>query len=198
MGEMKISPKHFLLGMVIGFVIFFTFVGVSEKGQNNSVTVMGIQDEVSPTPGDEVIETPTPTATPTDTPTPTPKPSLTPKPTPILTPEPTPTPTPSVVPSSEPYDAISLVSKYAQEFGVDEHVLYTIGQCESGFNATSSNGPYGGVYQFHYSSWASIRNSMGLDTNPDLRFNPEESIKTAAFKIARDGTGAWPACSERL
>ena len=195
MGEMKISPKHFLLGMIIGFVIFFTFVGIGEKRQKDAVTVMGIQDEVTPTPVNEV-ETPTPSKTPTDTPSPTPIP--TPKPTPILTPTPSPTPTPSALPTSQPYDAISLVSKYAQEYGVDDHVLFTIGQCESGFNPTSVNGPYGGVYQFHYSSWASIRNSMGLDPDPDLRFNPEESIKTAAFKIARDGVEAWPACSGRL
>ena len=195
---MNISPKHFLLGMVIGFVLFFAYVGISEKRQDDPVTVMGAQDEAVPTPKEEVTKTPTLSATPTDTPTPTPRPSLTPKPTPSLTPVPTPTPTPSVIPSAQPYDAISLVSRYSQEYGVDEHVLFTIGQCESGFNPTSVNGPYGGVYQFHYSSWTSVRNSMGLDPNPDLRFNPEESIKTAAFKIARDGTGAWPACSTRL
>jgi hypothetical protein len=192
MGEMEISPKYFLFGMGIGFVLFFTFVGINEKRHNDEVTVLGIQDKVTPTLEVEPTPTPTPTATPTDTPTP--KPPLTPKPTPSSTP----IPTSSVLPSAQPYDAISLVSKYAQEYGISEDVLFTIGQCESGFNPTSSNGPYGGIYQFHYSSWASIRNSMGLDANPDLRFNPEESIKTAAFKISRDGTGAWPACSSRL
>jgi hypothetical protein len=35
---------------------------------------------------------------------------------------------------------------------------------------------------------------MGLDSNPDLRFNADESIKTAAFKIAHGGIGAWPNC----
>ena len=182
--------------MGIGFVLFFAFVGINEKRQNDAVTVMGIQDEATPSPQQESTPTPTPTATPTEKPTP--KPSLTPKPTPSLTPIPTPTPTPSILPSAQPYDAISLVSKYAQEYGIDDHILFTIGQCESGFNPTSVNGPYGGIYQFHHSSWTSIRNSMGLDANPDLRFNPEESIKTAAFKMARDGTGAWPACSSRL
>lgn len=202
MGEMDISPKHFLLGMVIGFVLFFAFVGISEKRQEDQVAVMGIQDEAVSTP--DAINTPTPTPSDTPSPTPTPKPSLTPrpsvtpKPTPSDTPIPTASPTPSVIPSAQPYDAISLVSKYAQEYGVEERVLYTIGQCESGFNPTSVNGPYGGVFQFHHSSWVSTRDSMGLDPNPDLRFNPEESIKTAAFKMARDGTGAWPACSARL
>jgi hypothetical protein len=35
---------------------------------------------------------------------------------------------------------------------------------------------------------------MGLNPDPELRFNAEEAIKTTAYKISRDGTGAWPVC----
>jgi hypothetical protein len=35
---------------------------------------------------------------------------------------------------------------------------------------------------------------MGLDTNPDLRKNAEEAIRTAAYKILNGGRGAWPNC----
>jgi len=198
---MNISPKHFLLGMVVGFVIFFTSVKISETKQKDSVMATGIQDESMLALAKEVVDqtpTPTPTTTPIATPSLTPMPTQIPKSTPVITPTTAPTTIPTVIPTFQPFNAISLVSKYAQEYGVDEHVLFTIGQCESGFNATSTNGPYGGIYQFHYLTWATIRNSMGLDPNPDLRFNPEESIRTAAFKIARNGTGAWPACSSGL
>lgn len=200
--KMNILPKYFVFGMVIGFVIFFSFVGLKESRKLDEVVVMGAQDENLPTPAPEVSITPsaTPEVTPTPTPTKTPKPTPKTTPTPILTPAatPTPTPTPSPIVQAEPYDAIALVKKYSQEYGINEQTLFVIGQCESGFNPTSVNGPYAGIYQFHYSSWSSTRNSMGLDPNPDLRFNPEESIRTAAFKISRDGTGAWPACSSGL
>jgi hypothetical protein len=35
---------------------------------------------------------------------------------------------------------------------------------------------------------------MGLDENLDLRYSAEESAKTAAYKMSRDGFGAWPVC----
>ena len=164
---MNIGPKYFLLGLVVGLAILFAAVGINKSRQGDFAMVMGVQDK----------STPTPTLAPTSTPTPTP------------------TPTPTIMPIPEPYDAISLVLKYAGEYGVDDNILFTIGQCESGFNTTSVNGPYGGIYQFHYLTWASIRNLMGLDPNSELRFNPEESIRTAAFKVSKDGAGAWPACS---
>ena len=184
--------------MVVGFVMFFVFMGIGEIKQGGPVTAMGVQDESKPTLTNEADQATSQTATPVATPSLTSAPSQTPESTPSVTPTFTPTSTPKVIPTPQPFNAILLVSKYAQEYGVDENILFTIGQCESGFNASLVNGPYGGIYQFHYSAWASIRNLMGLDPNPDLRFNPEESIRTAAFKIARNGTGACPACSSHL
>lgn len=87
-----------------------------------------------------------------------------------------------------------LFRHYSNEYGVDEGLLKSIAYCESHYNPEAVNGPYGGMYQFTASSWASARNRMGLDSNSGLRFNSEEAIKTAAFKVSQDGTGAWPAC----
>lgn len=84
---------------------------------------------------------------------------------------------------------------YGIQFNVDPGVLRKIAACESGFNSNAVNGPFGGMFQFLASTWSANRQVMGLDPNPDLRFQAEESIKTAAFKISRDGTGAWPTCS---
>jgi hypothetical protein len=61
-------------------------------------------------------------------------------------------------------------------------------------NPGSNGGIYGGMFQFDTQTWISTRTRMGLDTNPDLRYNAEEAIKSAAFKISQDGTRAWSGC----
>lgn len=147
-----------------------------------------------------ISPTPTPTNTPTPTPSPTAKPSPTPTHTPTPTPipptaTPTPTPVPTRVPAS-PAEIDDYFKRFAQEYGIDEELLRKIAICESGYNTQSVNGAYGGMYQFHTQSWQSTRMAMGADPNPDLRFNPEEAIRTAAYKISINGAAAWPACSE--
>lgn len=145
-------------------------------------------DKKIPTP--TTTPTPTPTPIPTSTPTPTPLPTATP--TPIKS-EPTPQPPLSIPVSSQ--DLENHFSKYSSEYGIDKELLKRIAACESGFNTNSRNGDYGGMYQFASSSWQSTRASMGMDQNTDLRFNAEESIRTAAFKISRGGSSAWPSCA---
>lgn len=105
------------------------------------------------------------------------------------------TPTPVAVNYTTPFDIQSLIVRYAAEYGVESNMMIRIAKCESGFRADAVNGPYAGIYQFVTSTWVSNRNAMGLDPDPNLRFNAEESIRTAAFKMGRDGYGAWPTCS---
>lgn len=85
--------------------------------------------------------------------------------------------------------------KYGQEYGVEPDLLVRIALCESGLNPSSTNGAYGGLYQYTPRTWMSTRTAMGLDPNPDLRFDPEEAIRTSAFKVSRGGINAWPNCS---
>lgn len=96
-------------------------------------------------------------------------------------------------------DTVGLIRKYASEYGANAEVMIAIARCESGFNAdaTSPSGAYKGIYQFVTSTWQSNRREMGLSDDPALMYNPEEAIKTAAFKMARDGYGAWPVCSQK-
>lgn len=134
---------------------------------------------------------------PTNTPTPTQ--IITPTPTiPVVTPTIIPSPTPTLIPIGAPADLESLFSKYASEYGVDKELMKKIAQCESGMNASSHNKTYdyGGMFQFASSSWIATRNQMGMNTDTSLRFNAEEAIRTAAFKISRGGVGAWPHCSK--
>ncbi|OGD62471.1 hypothetical protein A2160_00095 [Candidatus Beckwithbacteria bacterium RBG_13_42_9] len=86
---------------------------------------------------------------------------------------------------------------YASQYQVDCNQLKSIAHCESGFNPNAVNDIYSGLFQFSPSTWQVNRNRMGLDPNPDLRYSAEEAIKTAAFKISQDGTGAWPVCQYR-
>ncbi len=116
---------------------------------------------------------------------------LTVTPTPILIPTPTATPT---LPNPDHQTIDQWFQEYAQEFGVDIHLLRKIAVCESGYRIEATNGEYGGMFQFHRNTWISTRNQMGLDSNPDLRFNAQEAIRTAAWKISREGARAWPNC----
>lgn len=125
----------------------------------------------------------------------TPLPSLTPTTTPIPTATPTPIATPKPVIKISSNELDQLFEKYSKEYGVDKNLLAKIALCESGFNSGSRNGLYAGMFQFNASSWARTRTEMGLSTNPDLRTDAHESIKTAAYKMSKYGTSSWPACS---
>ena len=80
--------------------------------------------------------------------------------------------------------------RYASSLPLSEKIAF----CESSLKPDAVNGPYAGLFQFCSSTWISNRKALGLNPNPFLRYNAEEAVKTAAFKIARDGTGAWPVC----
>lgn len=92
-------------------------------------------------------------------------------------------------------DVYNMIQTYAGQYNADSAKMIAIAYCESGLRSNAVNGPFAGVYQFLSSTWQSNRRAMGLDPDPTLRYNIEESIKTAAFKMGRDGYGAWPACS---
>jgi len=116
----------------------------------------------------------------------------------------TPTPVALIVPSeptvavvNESVNVEMVVRQFASEYGVDGEIMVAIARCESGLRARAVNGPYGGIFQFLASTWSSNRNAMGMDPDPGLRFNPTEAARTAAFKMARDGFGAWPSCSKK-
>lgn len=141
------------------------------------------------------VTTSTPVPTPTSTPTPTPTAIPTPTPTAIPSPTATPTPTPLPMPEYTPEQIHGYVEQYSGSYALDPNMMRKIVQCESGFNEKATNGPYAGLFQFSTSTWISTRNAMGMDPDPNLRYHAEEAVKTGAFKISRDGYGAWPACS---
>lgn len=129
-----------------------------------------------------IISTPTPTDTPSPTATP-----ISP------TPTQTPTPTPIIIASAS---LDELFAKYSSEYGVDKELMKRIAYCESGLNPAAATNLYAGLYQFSESLWISTRTLMGQNNDPNLRFNAEESIRTAAFMISQGHLNIWPNCNK--
>ena len=224
---MKISIKHLLLGMSLGAVIvsFYGFIKLSPQTEIAQIQEKALVDiNTVNFPVDNISQVIEPEITgllnssvqtqvqfieiniykhdllsvEIETPTPTPIPSATPhaakqnQTTPNQAEENT-----SIQITNAPEDIITLIEKYAGEYGVDRNMMVGIAKCESGFRSNAVNGPYAGIYQFVSGTWISNRRAMGLDENLDLRYNAEESVRTAAFKMSRDGFGAWPVCQHK-
>jgi hypothetical protein len=139
---------------------------------------------------DVVVEDPTPTPTLTPIPTSTPTPTASPTPKPKNTPTPSPVPQPKISQA----EIHALMERFAGQYAVDVNILRHIAVCESGFDPGAVNGPYAGLYQFNSTTWKKNRILMGEDTNPDLRFNAEESIQTTAYLISQGKRYLWPNC----
>lgn len=160
-------------------------------GSPESAVLASADEEINaePTKSPEPTpkSTPEPSMAPTETPEPTPAPTETPVPVPTATPD---------VYAHPPYDG--WIAQYAGQYGIDRNLLDRIAQCESQFNPSivSPNGKYVGLFQFSVGTWQTYRgpNHLNLDTNPDLRSNPEEAIRTAAYLISKQGVSAWPLC----
>lgn len=176
---------------MLGNLTGFAFVSLLSLGSYAGSFVVPQTHIISPLPAHATSLTKIPTPTPTATPTPLP--TSTPTPTPTATPTPIPSDTPTVQASSSDIDG--WFDTYAHEQSVDESLLKKIARCESGFNTNARYMDYAGMFQFGPNSWIAVRQEMNADPNPDLRTNPEEAIKTAAFKIAHNGQDAWPNCS---
>jgi soluble lytic murein transglycosylase-like protein len=134
-------------------------------------------------------------------PSPTPSTSSGPTASPTLIPTAMPLPTETPVPTAIPVPTIaviadieSLFSKFSDEYHVDRETLKKVARCESSFNSQAENGPYTGMFQFLGQTWSTVRATMGLDTNPDLRKNAEEAIRTAAYMFAKGQANAWAGC----
>lgn len=183
---------NILISLVIVALVVILSVISGYFPRNKQTVVLGEsitqENKLATTSLPEETETPLPTTpTPTSTPTIEPMPTITATPTPV--PQPTETPT-----ISAPADLEPLFESVANQYGVDKNLLKKIAKCESNFNSTAKNGAYGGMYQYTESRWIENRNIMGLDPNPELRFNAEESMKTAAFFMVRGGISMWPSC----
>lgn len=138
----------------------------------------------------QIIVQPTPTLTPT----PTPLPTLTPVPTRIPTVSPTPTPFQNPTSTPKPLSLDELFAKYGAQYNVSPDVLKKIAGCESGFNPNAVRDDYAGLFQFASFAWVEARARIGLSNDQNLRFNAEESIRTAAHEINFKGTSGWSDC----
>lgn len=173
-GLMKI--KKWIL-LILSFIIFIIFIL-----DLSQVLFAGKNDEVLNPFVAYITNAPEPSSEPTVKPTKIP--AI--KPTMKLTRAPT------LITSEE---LENLFTEFSYEYSIDKELLKRIAKCESNFNSNTINKNYIGLFQFSDQSWISIRNNMGKDTNPDLRFNPEESMRTAAFLISQNKLSLWPNCN---
>lgn len=201
-----VSPTIYILGSSTSgthmAVTPVTPTVIESKMPTPSMTPPESSPTETPRPTHTTISASTPSKTPipTKTNTPTPKPSIVFTPTSIPpSSTPTLTPSPSLVlsPTQSSISSAQLdewFTKYSNTYSIDRQQLKSIAVCESGLNPNAKNGDYGGLYQFASSTWISTRKAMNIDTNTDMRFNAEEAIKTASFKISVSGTSAWQNC----
>lgn len=163
-------------GVVLASV--FSVIGATRTEERKQL----ISPVVSVSPTITVV-TPTPTSTPTATPTATPTIKR------RVTPKPKPTPT------AETKESVSrLVDKYSIEYGLDVNVVRYLVLCESGLRSNATNGKYVGLFQYDERTWKTIRSEMKLDTDPNLRYSAEESIKTTTYALSKGKRNLWPNC----
>jgi soluble lytic murein transglycosylase-like protein len=127
----------------------------------------------------------------------TPIPSTSPSPSPTPTPVPTVTTTPKP-PAVQKYSSQqinSFIESFAGQYAVSSHVLRYIATCESSFNPLALKGKYAGLFQFDARTWKTFRVKIGEDSNPDLRFNAEEAVQTAAYALSQGRATIWPNCA---
>lgn len=122
----------------------------------------------------------TPTATPTASPTPKKVEST-------AAPKPTPT--------KELFENVSgLLDKYSSLYSLDVNVVRHLALCESGLSSNATNGRYVGLFQYDSQTWKKIRSEMGLDTDPNLRYSAEESIRATTYALSQGKSKLWPNC----
>jgi hypothetical protein len=112
-----------------------------------------------------------------------PPPASPPRPAAVPAPRPAPVPAPAPPPSVAPDPAAAGGEAWA-----------ALRECESGGNyATDTGNGYYGAYQFSLATWQALGYS-GLPSEAP----PAIQDQAAAELQARDGWGAWPACSREL
>lgn len=171
-----------LLGIAADIVLLLVLI----------INVWATREPGSTTHTTAIIPSPTETIIPSLTPTPTLL--LTPTAKPKITFTPTPTPAFTMQTSSPQTNFDELFAKYGAQYGVDPEKLKSIASCESGFDPNQVTGIYGGLFQFSSLAWSEARGRIGLDATDSLRFNAEESIRTAAHEIQIKGTSGWSDC----
>ncbi len=104
------------------------------------------------------------------------------------------TPTPRSQPSYTSEDINNFINAYSDHYSVDPNVLRHMAICESGFNPQAKNWIYAGLFQFDKNTWISYRRKLGLNADPDLRYNAQEAVRTTAFALSLGARGLWPNC----
>lgn len=87
----------------------------------------------------------------------------------------------------------AIVERVAIDYGICPHYGLAIARLESDYEplAIGDNGRAAGTHQFHEESWRIVREKMGRDPDPMLRFDPWQSAETWAYACAEMGLWEW-------
>ena len=188
---LKMKKKEIWIGLYILLVVLGIMVVLKKDSEEKLALARYyslFEKRSSVRPAGSGVPSPAEKPTPEEVPTPT----FTPAPTPTPTPIPTPTPTPFPAASSAQINAF--IDQYAAHFSVDPNVLRHLALCESTFNPLAEKLDYAGLYQFDQRTWRVYREMLSQDTDPDLRFNAEQAVLTAAYVLSIGRGGIWPSC----
>jgi hypothetical protein len=89
----------------------------------------------------------------------------------------------------------SIINHYAAEYNVNADEMRCTIKNESGFRKEAKNGTStaSGLGQYVVRTWKHWRKQMGQSTDPDLRFDAEESIETMAWAFSKGYQPHWEA-----
>ena len=176
---MKKSRFNLLVGLFI--LLIFLAIFYARKRQEKVLGLVSPVVDITPTlsVSAQVIATVSAVATPSSTIEH------------IIKDKPGPTPKPTPEKAETVYE---LIERFATQYGVDPNVLRHITLCESGFKSNAVNREYVGLFQFGVITWENIREEMGEDSNPSLRFSAEEAVQTAAYAVSKGKGKIWPNC----
>lgn len=83
------------------------------------------------------------------------------------------------------------------KFGVDASKMQRLMMCESGGNASAvgGGGRFYGLFQYLPSTWSGASSGAGFAGSSI--YDPKAQIYTTAWKISKQGYGAWPVCGRK-
>jgi uncharacterized protein YabE (DUF348 family) len=107
-----------------------------------------------------------------------------------------------VVSGTKPYgggDLWGIMVAAGSEWGVSPDKLYRVAKCESGANPSNNRNPvYKGLYQYLPSTWSGASGSYpGGRFRGASIFDPTAQVYVTAWKVSKQGWGAWPSCGYR-
>ena len=177
-----LNKKHYALYGVLAIVAlaasYFIFRGLDLGNETGGSSLLSFG-------GEEEYQIPPHLAFPTLKPFTGPDPTIAPQPRHVSQPQYT----------EEELDA--MMKRFEGQFALEKDVLKNIAKCVSDYNPNLFDDSRIGLFQFQEPTWIELREKLGEETDPNLRFFAEEATQTAGYVLANDldPDGIWGDCA---